>query len=74
MAVMSFHTWQAKYGSDLSVVGSTYHINGHPFTMIGIAAPAFFGAEVGRRGHARLLAAANYRAADRGCKCASQRS
>jgi putative ABC transport system permease protein len=45
VAVISFHTWQAKYGSDLSVVGSTYHINGHPFTIIGIAPPAFFGAK-----------------------------
>ena len=37
---------RAKYGSELSVIGSTYHINGHPFTMIGIAPPAFFGAKL----------------------------
>jgi len=46
VAVMSFHIWQQKYGSDPSVVGATYQINGHPFTMIGIAPPGFFGAKL----------------------------
>jgi len=46
VAVMSFHTWQGKYGSDPSVIGATYQINGHPFTMIGVAPPGFFGAKV----------------------------
>ena len=46
VAVMSFHTWQAKYASDRSVVGATYQINGHPFTLIGVAPPGFFGAKV----------------------------
>jgi putative ABC transport system permease protein len=45
VAVMSFHTWQGKYGSDPSVVGATYQINGRPFTMIGVAPPSFFGAK-----------------------------
>ena len=45
-AVMSFHAWQEKYGSDPSVVGSTYQINGHPFTIIGVAQPGFIGAKV----------------------------
>jgi putative ABC transport system permease protein len=46
VAVMSFHAWQDKYGSDASVVGATYQINGHPFTIIGVAPPGFFGAKV----------------------------
>jgi putative ABC transport system permease protein len=46
VAVMSFRTWQEKYGSDPSVVGAAYQINGHPFTMIGVAPPGFFGAKV----------------------------
>ena len=46
VAVMSFHTWQAKYGSDLSVVGATYYLNAHPFTVIGVAPPGFFGAKI----------------------------
>lgn len=50
VAVMSFHTWQEKYGSDPSVVGATYQINGHPFTMIGVAPPGFYGAKLARSG------------------------
>jgi predicted permease len=46
VAVVSFHTWQGKYGSDPSVVGATYEINGHLFTVVGIAPPGFFGAKI----------------------------
>lgn len=46
VAVMSFHTWEEKYGSDPSVVGKTYQINGYPFTVIGVAPPGFYGAKV----------------------------
>jgi predicted permease len=45
VAVMSFHTWQEQYGSDPSVVGATYEINGHAFTVIGVAQPGFYGAK-----------------------------
>jgi len=43
VAVISFHTWQQMYGQDPSVVGSSFNLNGHPFTIIGIAPPEFFG-------------------------------
>lgn len=46
VAVMSYHVWQDKYGSDPSVVGASYSINGHPFTVIGVAAPGFYGAKL----------------------------
>src|SRR5579871_635691 len=46
VAVMSYRIWNQKYGADPSVVGATYQINGHPFTVIGIAAPGFFGAKL----------------------------
>jgi putative ABC transport system permease protein len=46
VAVMSFHVWQDKYGSDPSVVGASYQINGHPFTVVGVAAPGFYGAKL----------------------------
>ena len=46
VAVMSFHTWQGKYGSDPSVAGTKFDVNGHPFTIVGIAAPGFFGAKI----------------------------
>ncbi|HLJ85789.1 MAG TPA: ABC transporter permease, partial [Candidatus Angelobacter sp.] len=46
VAVMSYRLWREKYGSDPSVVGAGYQINGHPFTVIGVAAPGFFGAKL----------------------------
>ncbi len=46
VAVISFHAWQEKYGSDPSVVGATYQINGHAITLIGVAPPGFFGAKI----------------------------
>ena len=46
VAVLSFHAWQQKYGSDPSVAGSTYQINGHAFTIIGVAPAGFAGAKV----------------------------
>jgi len=46
VAVMSYRIWKEKYGSDPSVVGATYQINGHPFTMIGVGPPGFFGAKL----------------------------
>ncbi|HKD44897.1 MAG TPA: ABC transporter permease [Candidatus Angelobacter sp.] len=46
VAVMSFRIWRAKYGSDPSVAGATYEINGHLFTVVGVAPPGFFGAKI----------------------------
>lgn len=46
VAVMSYHVWQEKYGSDPSVVGANYQINGHSFTVIGVAPPGFYGAKL----------------------------
>ncbi len=46
VAVMSYRIWNEKYGADPSVVGANYQINGHPFTVIGVAAPGFYGAKL----------------------------
>jgi predicted permease len=46
VAVMSYRIWKEKYGSDPSVVGAGYQINGHPFTVIGVAPPGFYGAKL----------------------------
>jgi len=43
VAVMSHHAWQNTYGSDPSVVGGTFDVEGHPFTIVGVAPPGFFG-------------------------------
>jgi putative ABC transport system permease protein len=46
VAVLSYRIWNEKYGADSSVVGAIYQINGHPFTVIGVAAPGFYGAKL----------------------------
>jgi predicted permease len=43
VAILSHHTWLTTYGGDTSVVGSTFVLDGRPFTVIGVAAPGFFG-------------------------------
>ncbi len=43
VAVLSHQAWQRIYASDPSLVGSTLVLNGHPFTIIGIGPPGFFG-------------------------------
>lgn len=46
VAVMSYRVWQEKYGSDRSVTGGVYQINGHPFTIVGVTPPGFVGAKL----------------------------
>jgi predicted permease len=46
VAVMSYHAWVSRYASDPSVVGAAFQINSKPFTVIGVAAPGFFGADL----------------------------
>lgn len=43
VAVLSHRVWQTAYASDPSIVGSTFIVEGHPFTVIGVAPPGFFG-------------------------------
>ena len=43
VAVLSHRVWQTTYGGDPSVVGSTFVVEGHPFTVIGVAPAGFFG-------------------------------
>jgi predicted permease len=43
VAALSYHAWREIYGSDPAVVGSSFVIEGHPFTIIGITPPGFFG-------------------------------
>jgi predicted permease len=42
-AVISHHTWETDFGADPSVVGATFVVDGHPFTVIGVTPPGFFG-------------------------------
>ncbi len=47
VAVLSHRAWQTTYGGDPAVLGSTFAVQGHPFTVIGIAPPGFFGETLG---------------------------
>jgi predicted permease len=41
VAVLSFNYWQRRIGSDPKIVNQSISINGHPFTVIGVAPPGF---------------------------------
>jgi MacB-like protein len=43
VVVLSHHVWQNTYGGDASVVGATLFVEGHPFTVVGVTPPGFFG-------------------------------
>jgi predicted permease len=42
VAVLTHHVWQTTYGGDPNVVGSTFVVEGHPFTIVGVAPPGFY--------------------------------
>ncbi|HZR23866.1 MAG TPA: ABC transporter permease [Vicinamibacterales bacterium] len=44
VVVISHQVWSTVYGGDPSVVGSTVIIDSHPFTVIGVTPPGFYGA------------------------------
>jgi predicted permease len=43
VTVLSYHAWQSQFAADPSIIGSTIYIQAHPFTVIGIAPPGFYG-------------------------------
>jgi predicted permease len=42
-AMLSHRVWQQSYGSDPKVVGSSFMLDGHPFTIVGITPAGFYG-------------------------------
>ncbi|MBS1803729.1 MAG: ABC transporter permease [Acidobacteria bacterium] len=50
VAVMSYRTWEMKFGSDPSVVGGSFQLNGNAFTVIGVTPPGFYGAKLSGNG------------------------
>jgi len=48
VAVLSYGFWQEHFGRAASAIGSTIPLEGHPFEIVGVSAPGFFGAEVGK--------------------------
>src|SRR5215813_10778851 len=47
VVVISHHYWRRRFASDPAIVGKSISVNGHPFTIIGVTPPEFFGAIVG---------------------------
>ena len=47
VAVLSYGYWQRRFAGDPSIVNQTLKINGHPFLVIGVAAPSFRSIVVG---------------------------
>jgi predicted permease len=43
VAVLSYAAWQSSHAADPNVVGSTFYIQSHPVSIVGIAPPGFFG-------------------------------
>ena len=43
VAVLSYGYWQRRFGGDPGVVGRNVVVNGHPFTLVGVAQAVFVG-------------------------------
>jgi putative ABC transport system permease protein len=43
VAVLNHKFWQRRFGGDSAIVGQTIRLNGHPFTVIGVAPAGFEG-------------------------------
>ena len=42
-ALLSYRAWQQEYGADPKVIGATFILDSHPFTIVGITPPGFYG-------------------------------
>lgn len=47
VAVLSFSYWRRRFGMDPGIVNDAIEINGHPFTVVGIAPPEFHSVVMG---------------------------
>ncbi len=47
VAVLSYEYWIRRFGSDRGILNSTVSINGHPFTVVGVAPAGFKSVVVG---------------------------
>jgi predicted permease len=47
VVVLSYGFWKNTLGGNLTVVGQTLRLNNHPFTVIGVGPPGFYGDTVG---------------------------
>jgi putative ABC transport system permease protein len=47
VAVLSYRTWQRRFGTDPAIVGRLLSLNGNPYSVIGVARRGFGGPELG---------------------------
>ncbi|MBW8869862.1 MAG: ABC transporter permease, partial [Acidobacteriales bacterium] len=47
--VLSYASWESNFAGDPAIVGSTVYVQTHPFTVVGIAPPGFFGDRIAER-------------------------
>jgi predicted permease len=47
VAVISYSLWRRRFGSDRGAIGKTIRIYDHPFTVVGVTPPEFFGTQAG---------------------------
>jgi predicted permease len=47
-AVISNAFWQREFGGRSNVIGSKLSLDGHPFEILGVTSPSYYGLEVGR--------------------------
>jgi len=48
-ADISYAFWQRRYGGEASAIGKELTLNGHPFPILGVTPPSFYGVSVGDR-------------------------
>lgn len=47
VVVLSWDFWQSRFQGDPALVGRTLRLNGHPYTVVGVAPRDFHGADIG---------------------------
>ena len=47
VVVLSFSYWQRRFGTDPGIVNQSILVNGHPFTVVGVAPPGFHSVVMG---------------------------
>jgi macrolide transport system ATP-binding/permease protein len=47
--VLSYAAWQSDFAGDPAIVGSTVYVRTHPFTVVGVTPPGFFGDRIVER-------------------------
>ncbi|MGH7679295.1 MAG: ABC transporter permease, partial [Gemmatimonadaceae bacterium] len=47
VAVLGYEAWRREFGADTATIGRVVHLNGAPFTVVGVAPPKFVGTYLG---------------------------